>query len=75
MPSCTAAICPKHKQEMDDYCKLCKFYWLSGENRCRQVPSGAMQVITKEVVMLPCKYCGTVFPETDVKCPKCGAAR
>jgi len=31
--------------------------------------------IVKEVVMIPCEYCGTLFPQTATSCPNCGAAR
>jgi sporulation-control protein spo0M len=31
--------------------------------------------IVREVVMIPCKYCGTLMPQTDVVCPNCGAKR
>ena len=31
--------------------------------------------IVKEVVLIPCEYCGTLFPQTATSCPNCGAAR
>jgi len=31
--------------------------------------------VVREVVMAPCKYCGTLFPVTDIACPHCGARR
>lgn len=31
--------------------------------------------VIKEVVMAPCKYCGTLFPVTEKFCPRCGAPR
>lgn len=31
--------------------------------------------IVKEVVMIPCEYCGTLFPALDSKCPNCSATR
>jgi rubrerythrin len=31
--------------------------------------------IVREVVMIPCKYCGTLMPQTDTTCPNCGAKR
>ncbi|MGP3667117.1 MAG: hypothetical protein ACKD6N_01580 [Candidatus Bathyarchaeota archaeon] len=31
--------------------------------------------IIREVVMVPCKYCGTLFPQTETACPNCGAKR
>ncbi len=36
------------------------------------VPRAAKE---KEVVMIPCDYCGTLMPETATSCPNCGAAR
>ena len=33
------------------------------------------EVITKEVVMLPCVYCSGLMPQTSVFCPNCGAQR
>ena len=31
--------------------------------------------IVKEVVMIPCEYCGTLTPQTATSCPNCGATR
>ncbi|MCS7114083.1 MAG: hypothetical protein N3F10_04665 [Candidatus Bathyarchaeota archaeon] len=31
--------------------------------------------VIREVVMVPCKYCGTLFPQTEITCPHCGAKR
>ena len=31
--------------------------------------------IVREVVMIPCKYCGSLMDQTVVSCPKCGANR
>lgn len=33
------------------------------------------EVITKEIVMIPCKYCGALMPQTSTFCPECGARR
>lgn len=33
------------------------------------------EVITREVVMLPCGYCGGLMIQTSVFCPNCGAKR
>lgn len=33
------------------------------------------KVIEREVVMIPCKYCGALMPETSLACPHCGAKR
>jgi Ca2+/Na+ antiporter len=31
--------------------------------------------VIREIVMLPCKYCGALMPQTSVFCPHCGARR
>ncbi|MEM3383321.1 MAG: hypothetical protein QW698_04680 [Nitrososphaerales archaeon] len=31
--------------------------------------------VIREVVMVPCKYCGTLFPQTETVCPHCSARR
>jgi hypothetical protein len=31
--------------------------------------------VIREVVMIPCKYCGTLMPQTETVCPNCGAKR
>jgi len=31
--------------------------------------------VIREVVMIPCKYCGTLMPQTETICPHCGARR
>ena len=33
------------------------------------------KVIVKEIVMLPCQYCGSLMPQTSTFCPHCGARR
>jgi rubrerythrin len=38
-------------------------------------PAGPQVVKEKEVVMIPCEYCGTLMPETSSSCPNCGAPR
>jgi hypothetical protein len=32
-------------------------------------------MIVKEVVMVPCQYCGVLMPQTSTFCPNCGAQR
>lgn len=39
------------------------------------VPVVKEREVIREVVMVPCKYCGTLFPQTDTVCPHCGARR
>jgi hypothetical protein len=31
--------------------------------------------VIREVVMIPCKYCGGLMPQTEIVCPHCGAKR
>lgn len=31
--------------------------------------------VVKEVVMIPCQYCGTLMPQIASSCPNCGARR
>jgi len=33
------------------------------------------RTIVKEVVMIPCKYCGALTPQTSTYCSNCGAPR
>lgn len=33
------------------------------------------KIVEREIVMVPCQYCGTLFPQTTITCPKCGAQR
>ncbi len=33
------------------------------------------EVIVKEIVMVPCQYCGGLMPQTSFFCPNCGARR
>jgi len=33
------------------------------------------EVIVREVVMVPCSYCGGLMPQTATYCPHCGARR
>lgn len=33
------------------------------------------QVVIRETVKVPCRYCGTLMDPTDAVCPKCGAPR
>jgi len=40
-----------------------------------QSPSFQKEVITKEVVMMPCGYCKSLMPQTSAFCPNCGARR
>ena len=31
--------------------------------------------IIKEIVMIPCQYCGSLIPQTSLSCSNCGAGR
>jgi len=31
--------------------------------------------VIREVVMVPCKYCSGLMPQTETSCPHCGAKR
>ena len=31
--------------------------------------------IIKEIVMIPCQYCGSLIPQTSLVCSNCGAGR
>lgn len=33
------------------------------------------KIVEREIVMIPCEYCGGLFPQTVTTCPKCGAQR
>ncbi len=33
------------------------------------------EIIVKEIVMIPCQYCGGFMPQTSTFCPSCGAKR
>jgi rubrerythrin len=33
------------------------------------------EVIVKEIVMVPCQYCGGLMPTTSTQCPSCKAPR
>lgn len=33
------------------------------------------EVVTKEIVLIKCEYCGSLMPQTATFCPNCGAKR
>ena len=45
------------------------------ETATKQTPVFHKEVITKEVVMIPCDYCRSLMPQTSTFCPSCGAKR
>jgi hypothetical protein len=38
-------------------------------------PHVTKEIITKEIVMIECDYCGSLMPQTALFCPNCGARR
>jgi hypothetical protein len=38
-------------------------------------PVTQKEIITKEIVMLPCDYCKSLMPQTSTFCPECGARK
>lgn len=48
---------------------------LEGGHPTQQAPGQGIvrEVVTKEIVEIPCKYCGTFLSVTESKCPNCGA--
>ncbi len=49
----------------------CGLSWLFGRNEKQEVT----REVIREVVMIPCKYCGALFQQTETFCPHCGARR
>ncbi len=42
------------------------------------IPGGqpaVQQIVIKETVKVPCRYCGTLMDSTATVCPQCGAPR
>ncbi|HMK95049.1 MAG TPA: zinc-ribbon domain-containing protein [Candidatus Limnocylindrales bacterium] len=35
----------------------------------------AEKEVIKEIVLIPCHYCGALMPQTSTVCPNCGATR
>jgi hypothetical protein len=38
-------------------------------------PSESVKEVIREVVLIPCSYCGGLMPQTSIFCPNCGAGR
>jgi len=38
-------------------------------------PEFAEKEVIKEIVLVPCAYCGSLMPQTSTVCPHCGATR
>jgi len=45
------------------------------ETAVGQSPVVQREVITKQVVMIPCDYCKSLMPQTSTFCPNCSARR
>ena len=41
----------------------------------QESPVYQKEIVTKEVVMIPCAYCRSLIPQTSTFCPTCGAKR
>jgi len=41
----------------------------------KSITTKEKETIIKEVVMIPCQYCGSLMPQTSIFCPHCGAKR
>ena len=38
-------------------------------------PEVLLKEVVREVVLIPCAYCGGLMPQTSTFCPNCGARR
>jgi hypothetical protein len=38
-------------------------------------PTESVKEVVREVVLIPCSYCGGLMPQTSLFCPNCGARR
>lgn len=53
-------------------------HFIQDQISMREIPPPPIterEVITKEVVMVKCEYCGALMPQTATFCPNCGARR
>jgi hypothetical protein len=41
----------------------------------QQASAPLVKEVVKEIVLIPCGYCGSLMPQTAVFCPNCGARR
>jgi len=48
---------------------------LRREGQAMAPPVLAEKEVIKEIVLLPCAYCGSLMPQTSTVCPHCGAKR
>lgn len=73
---------PRLPTQLVDYgenAKHVREFFSALERRLGQAPGGEAsavvqrEVIIKEIVKMPCRYCGTLVPITDSNCSKCGA--
>jgi len=48
---------------------------LRREGQATAPPEFAEKEVIKEIVLVPCAYCGSLMPQTSTVCPHCGATR
>jgi len=49
--------------------------YLARSKKAKQDEKVIEKEIIKEIVMLPCVYCGSLMPQTALFCSTCGAGR
>jgi len=54
---------------------MCPFGLGCGCGRGSSDDKEVTREVVREVVMIPCKYCGALFQQTATFCPHCGARR
>ncbi|UCG36954.1 MAG: hypothetical protein JSV64_01375 [Candidatus Bathyarchaeota archaeon] len=62
---------------LESTCKSERRINIDKQGRPREA-SGAFterEIVVREIVILPCQYCGGLIPQTSVFCPNCGATR
>jgi hypothetical protein len=68
------------KLKSDEWRKICSEAWVKEPSdrtsvSAHQTIIKEKETIIKEVVMIPCQYCGGLMPQASVFCPNCGAKR
>lgn len=61
-------------ERIDKPLKRAKTGRLKGTDKASKIVK-EREIIVKEIVMIPCQYCGALMPQTSVFCPNCGAKR
>ncbi len=54
---------------------MCPFGFGCGCGSNSREEDRVVREVVREVVMIPCKYCGALFAQTATFCPHCGAKR